>query len=846
MDLCGGCSGRRTAVGPLLAFASVALRSSFDSTWLAIQPLGALAAADSGGQRDHFQPLLSRSLHGHATRAVGGPQNTSRVSVSNAAANINHPRLAQPVEAETASRVEPEEPRQLPPMDQAAPKLEVPRAREPEQRPIKKYLMKRDQASESPPMPTNSPAKMARRQLESRTSPFNSQAPVAPEVPTEAERTRPSPERSVSSPQRQPQSFAASLAQPAPLQPELERATPPSLEGARTRDQALPAVGDAGLRSERRQRSIAHVQPAGSAPAPHTVAIARIDDAASRMVSPLDVPLSRRGQTRGAQLTQGATADTGLPSPQATLATGAARASDSSSARSGVPEVTGGAAERAPGHSPRLNLGAGMSPLGTPRFQPAGNPAVSESADTASATDRLDRQSLANRAEQGRAVASAPSLSPAGPSLDFLFEEGPVGFTEQTRPQSEVGIAIAEDLPRVGAMDLTRPARPKRDVGGPVTPFGSKIATVESFNRRVLRTQGGSAAPAAGLVAPATEEAIERGLSYLANIQNKDGSWSLQGHGSDVVLQSDTAATGLCLLAFQGAGYTHRQHQHADTVSRGLKFLMDNQKTNGDLYRVENAISNRNVAFYSHGIAALALCEAYGMTQDPELKEAAQDCLNYIIKTQHRQRGGWRYSPQVSSDTSVTGWMMMALKSGQLSGLDVPEKTYSGIENWLELAQSPDRPDRYRYNPFAPDTPTQRHGRVATPTMTAVGMLMRMYSGWRRDTEEMQSAADYLLQFPPQMGTERLPQRDAYYWYYATQVMFHMGGRHWDQWNQYLNPLLLESQINHGPNSGSWDPRYPVADRWSPHAGRIYVTTMNLLNLEVYYRHLPIYEETAH
>ncbi len=129
----------------------------------------------------------------------------------------------------------------------------------------------------------------------------------------------------------------------------------------------------------------------------------------------------------------------------------------------------------------------------------------------------------------------------------------------------------------------------------------------------------------------------------------------------------------------------------------------------------------------------------------------------------------------------------MALKSGQLSGLDVPEDTYQGIARWLGLAQqSPDRPDRYRYNPYAPDTPTQRHGKTPTPTMTAVGILMRMYLGWRRDNPAMQSAADYLLKYPPQMGTKDSPQRDAYYWYYATQVMFHMGGNHWYEWNRQL------------------------------------------------------------
>ncbi|MEM6474466.1 MAG: hypothetical protein AAF802_33345, partial [Planctomycetota bacterium] len=127
----------------------------------------------------------------------------------------------------------------------------------------------------------------------------------------------------------------------------------------------------------------------------------------------------------------------------------------------------------------------------------------------------------------------------------------------------------------------------------------------------------------------------------------------------------------------------------------------------------------------------------------------------------------------------------------------------------------------------------------------AVGMLMRMYNGWRRDQPEMQSAAEYLLRSPPQLGDRRRPLRDGYYWYYATQFMFHMGDDYWERWNRYLNPLLLETQIKTGPESGSWDPELPVRDRWSAHAGRIYVTTMNLLNLEVYYRHLPIYEETA-
>ena len=107
----------------------------------------------------------------------------------------------------------------------------------------------------------------------------------------------------------------------------------------------------------------------------------------------------------------------------------------------------------------------------------------------------------------------------------------------------------------------------------------------------------------------------------------------------------------------------------------------------------------------------------------------------------------------------------------------------------------------------------------------------------------MQNGAGYLLNNLPEFGTNTKPKRDTYYWYYATQVMFHMGGEYWEQWNQRLRPLLVDTQVKNGPLAGSWDPQRPVPDRWASQAGRLYVTTMNLLSLEVYYRHLPIYEE---
>ncbi len=757
------------------------------------------------------------------------------------------PDWSRPADAQTSTPVIPEEQRQLPPVEHTAPRLEIPKPRDPIERPMQKHLIQRDKLAESLPQPSDSPAKLARRTSESAemTAPSND-SPTAPSVPVQADAEAKVADRQSDLASR---SSATNVRRelPTPSEPSMKPTRQPSLAGARQRTESLPMIGDAGVQRERRERAKAtRPEPSGAAPLPPTVAVARELASADRMLSPIQTPLTRQGQTTGAQLTLGESPAAGLSRSTSKSSADAQRSRSELAAAAGVPNVAAGSAMRAPGRSQRGISGAGFAPVGEP--DPSGSvaAAVTPNTDVGTSLDVNDRAmptEPTRRSPSSSATTAMQSRSMAGPSLELDAEEGPLGLADL--PNRATGVVPSQSKPTIAAIDLTSGTRRKREVGGPVTPFGTKIAAVESFSRRVMRTEGGTTPTPAGLVGPATEEAIEKGLAYLSSTQNRDGSWSLQGHGSDVSLRSDSAATGLALLAFQGAGYTHREHQYADTVSRGLKFLIENQRTNGDLYRLENAISNQNVAFYSHGIASLALCEAFGMTQDADLKQPAQRCLDFIAATQNRTYGGWRYSAQNSSDTSVSGWMMMALKSGQLSGLEVSKRTYDGIDDWLDDAQSPDRDDRYRYDPYAPDTPTQRHGRLVTPSMTAVGILMRMYSGWRRDTPAMRSAADYLLEFPPQMGTSKSPQRDAYYWYYATQVMFHMGGDHWKLWNQSLNPVLLESQIDDGEYAGSWDPIDPVPDKWSVHAGRIYVTTMNLLNLEVYYRHLPIYEDAA-
>jgi hypothetical protein len=328
-----------------------------------------------------------------------------------------------------------------------------------------------------------------------------------------------------------------------------------------------------------------------------------------------------------------------------------------------------------------------------------------------------------------------------------------------------------------------------------------------------------------------SEAAVERGLEWLAAHQYAAGNWSIHemncrdhdctGHG---IYQADPAATGLALLSFLGAGNTHTTGKYQTVVDRGLKWLIERQTSAGDLFAAESEFAG----FYSHGIAAIALCEAFGMTKDAQLREPAQRAIDYIVASQHPKFGGWRYQPQFESDTSVSGWQLMALKSGEMAGLKVTNAAYAGVKTWLDSVEDDENAGRFSYHPT----------KEVTSSMTAEGLLMRQYLGARRDNSAVQAGASFLQQRLP-----RAESRDVYYWYYATQVMFHMQGEHWAAWNEVLRDTLVESQEKGGPVRGSWSSELPTKDTWGRSGGRHYVTCLNLLMLEVYYRHLPLYIE---
>jgi hypothetical protein len=368
---------------------------------------------------------------------------------------------------------------------------------------------------------------------------------------------------------------------------------------------------------------------------------------------------------------------------------------------------------------------------------------------------------------------------------------------------------------------------------GLTTPGGLGLRGGSGATREKRAIEGGGSKE--------TEAAVGRGLAWLAMHQDmSSGRWSLDnfhkfGHekGNSIKTftctctnggqKNDIAGTALAILPFLGAGITHKKSAVKDprfdytkNVQLGLKFLMSKQGADGYF----------GGTMYAHGLATIALCEAYALTSDPELKVHAQRAIDLIVRIQH-PGGGWRYDPkQVSGDTSVVGWQVMALKSAQMAGLSVPAATLKGAEKFLDSVQTSNGAT-YKYTSEMD----------ATPTMTAAGLLCREYLGWTPKNPGLINGVKFLAGNPPDLI------KSIYYQYYATQVMHHFGGESWTNWNAKQRDLLLKSQdkgndpkLEH--QAGSWS---PAGDPWGPQGGRLMQTSLSLLTLEVYYRYMPLY-----
>lgn len=306
-----------------------------------------------------------------------------------------------------------------------------------------------------------------------------------------------------------------------------------------------------------------------------------------------------------------------------------------------------------------------------------------------------------------------------------------------------------------------------------------------------------------------TEMAISAAIEWLVKNQEKDGRWDTAKHGAN--LNYDSGGAGLALLCFYGWGERHDQAcQYQQSVRRALDWLLEQQNQDGYLGGAPGKM-------YSHAIATIALCEAYGLTKDQRLKAPADRAIAYTLAAQSKSRGGWRYSPGEGSDTSVTGWQLMALHSARMAGIAVPEEAFERARKFLDQIGGGRHGGLYGY--------TQRG--EGTAAMVATGMFCRQLDLVPPSHPMMQESARRLKLNPIRV------KPDLYYVYYATLALYQHQGPIWVTWNERLKATLLSIQSK----DGSWG----KSDRQAAEGGLVISTALATLSLEVYYRLLPMY-----
>ncbi len=298
-----------------------------------------------------------------------------------------------------------------------------------------------------------------------------------------------------------------------------------------------------------------------------------------------------------------------------------------------------------------------------------------------------------------------------------------------------------------------------------------------------------------------TKAAVAKALKFLAKEQAADGSWG------------NTAITGFVLMAFMSNGHVPNQGDYGKVVANGVRHLLATARDDGYL------VGPRGGNMYCHGMAALALTQAYGMTGDEDVKKVTKKAIDLIVKTQNNE-GGWRYEPSpTGADISVTIMQVMALRGAKDSGLQVPDKVMTDSIKYINRCRDA-RSGGYKYQPYSSGPGYAR---------TAAGVCVLQLCG-EYDADDIKKAVEYL---------ERLANDRGHYWYghyYAAHALNQVGGEVWENYYKRLRDKLLAP--NYQLANGSWyDPRLEGA------YGASYQTAIGVLILSVPTHYLPIYQK---
>lgn len=373
--------------------------------------------------------------------------------------------------------------------------------------------------------------------------------------------------------------------------------------------------------------------------------------------------------------------------------------------------------------------------------------------------------------------------------------------------------------------------------------------------------------------AKGTESAVRAALEWLRRHQHPDGHWSsdeyfrantdapykliqYEGYSDGTGMKGfDVGVTALAMLAFLGFGETHQHCEYPEyrpVMQKALKWLLKQQVVRGPP-EVQGRFGKAEPEewIYNHALATMAVAESLVMTGDQlRLRNSVEKATRFCLRAQN-EGYGWRYGYKPGrNDTSVTGWMVLALKTARqcarrnLIRIEVSEfkPAFEGALEWFRTSTASSGRAGYislgdpgssltsAYEepyPFSKDL----------SCMTAVSVLCRIFAGESRRSSDIRKGIALLKEQPPEWRPARGRRKskiNMYYWYYATYAMFQHGESAWRDWEGPMKEALIPTQIHGGTHDehGSWDP----VGEWGIAGGRVYATAINAMTLEVYYR----------